>query len=208
MKNETEKRPATKDPVNRSDESEEKFALILGRMVLNFNSTNTTIEQRLAFVPPPKVNPWNKNRETTGMKNETEKRSAKEDPVNYSDESEEKLTLILGHLNVQRIAKKKNELRAFTDNEIDVALLSENFLKASHTFNIPNYITYRTDRNTKPGGETAIMVSKEIKHHSIGTNTTTMETTAVHMHMKRGSTVCGVHLSTEQHGRSEYRRSI
>ncbi|GJQ75477.1 hypothetical protein Trydic_g17566 [Trypoxylus dichotomus] len=58
--------------------------------------------------------------------------------------------------NAQGIAKKKNELRAFiTDNEIDVALLSETFLKASHTFNIPYYITYRTDRNTKAGGGTA-----------------------------------------------------
>ncbi|GJQ80541.1 hypothetical protein Trydic_g19947 [Trypoxylus dichotomus] len=89
--------------------------------------------------------------------------------------------------NAQGTAKKKNELRAFiTDNEIDVALLSETFLKASHTFNIPNYITYRTDRNTKPGGGIAILVKEEIKHHSIGTNTTKMETTTVHIHTKRG----------------------
>ncbi|GJQ76213.1 hypothetical protein Trydic_g1954 [Trypoxylus dichotomus] len=50
MKNETEKRPATEHPVNRSDESEEKLAVILGRMVLNFKSTNATTEQRLAFL--------------------------------------------------------------------------------------------------------------------------------------------------------------
>ncbi|GJQ65514.1 hypothetical protein Trydic_g7615 [Trypoxylus dichotomus] len=46
MTNETEKRPAKEDPVNRSNESEEKLALILRRMVLNFNSTNATSEQR------------------------------------------------------------------------------------------------------------------------------------------------------------------
>ncbi|GJQ79454.1 hypothetical protein Trydic_g5040 [Trypoxylus dichotomus] len=75
--------------------------------------------------------------------------------------------------NAQGIAKKKNEARAFiTDNEINVALLLETFLKASHTFNITNYTTYRTDRNTKPGGGTAILVRKEIKHHSIGRNMT------------------------------------
>ncbi|GJQ87960.1 hypothetical protein Trydic_g12890 [Trypoxylus dichotomus] len=89
--------------------------------------------------------------------------------------------------NAQGITKKKNKLRAFIiDNEIDVALLSETFLKAIHTFNIPNYITYRTDPDTKPGGGTAILVRKEIKHYSIGTNTATMETTAVHIHTKRG----------------------
>ncbi|GJQ88044.1 hypothetical protein Trydic_g12966 [Trypoxylus dichotomus] len=61
-------------------------------------------------------------------------------------------------MNARGIAKKKNELRAFiSDNEIDMALLSETFFKASHTCNIPNYIAYRTDRNTKPGGGTAIL---------------------------------------------------
>ncbi|GJQ71254.1 hypothetical protein Trydic_g10994 [Trypoxylus dichotomus] len=129
---------------------------------------NAAIYKKFIDIPPPKVNPLNKKRETTGMKNETEKRFAKED----SDESEEKLALILRHLNAQRIAKKKNELRAFiTDNEIGVALLSEKFRKASHTFNIPNYITYGIDRNTKPGGGTAILARKEIEHYSIPINT-------------------------------------
>ncbi|GJQ77497.1 hypothetical protein Trydic_g20888 [Trypoxylus dichotomus] len=50
MKSETEKRPAKEDTVNRSDESEEKLALILGCMVLNFNSANATTVQRLAFL--------------------------------------------------------------------------------------------------------------------------------------------------------------
>ncbi|GJQ68336.1 hypothetical protein Trydic_g16930 [Trypoxylus dichotomus] len=44
----------------------------------------------------------------------------------------------------------------------------------------------RKNRNTKPGGGTAILVRKEMKHHSFGTNTATMETTAVHIHTKRG----------------------
>ncbi|GJQ73724.1 hypothetical protein Trydic_g14058 [Trypoxylus dichotomus] len=84
------------------------------------------------------------------------------------------------------IAKKKNELRAFiTDNEIDVALLSETLFKPSHILNIPNYITYRTDENTKAGEGIAILVRKEIKHYPIGTNTAKMETTAVHISTKR-----------------------
>ncbi|GJQ88772.1 hypothetical protein Trydic_g5791 [Trypoxylus dichotomus] len=90
--------------------------------------------------------------------------------------------------NAQGIAKKKNEVRAFiTDNEINVALLSEAFLNASHTFNIPNYTTYRTDRNTKPGGGTAILVRKEIKHHSIGTNMTKWKLLVyIYIHTRRG----------------------
>ncbi|GJQ66283.1 hypothetical protein Trydic_g4331 [Trypoxylus dichotomus] len=94
--------------------------------------------------------------------------------------------------NAQNIVKKKDELRAFiTDNEIDVALLSE-------TFNISNYVTYKMDRNTKPGGGTAILVRREIKHHSIGTNTTKMETTAVHIHTKTGITALYAAYSSPQ----------
>ncbi|GJQ78640.1 hypothetical protein Trydic_g11744 [Trypoxylus dichotomus] len=67
MKNETEKRPATEDPVNRSDKFEEKLAVILARMVLNFNNTNATTEQRLAFL------------QETEELTKLEKRRAKED---------------------------------------------------------------------------------------------------------------------------------
>ncbi|GJQ78606.1 hypothetical protein Trydic_g11714 [Trypoxylus dichotomus] len=78
----------------------------------------------------------------------------------------------------QGVAKNKNELRGFiTDNELDVARLTETFLKTSHTFNIPNYITYRM--------ETQNLIRKEIKHYSIGTNTAKMETSTVDIHTER-----------------------
>ncbi|GJQ70782.1 hypothetical protein Trydic_g710 [Trypoxylus dichotomus] len=106
--------------------------------------------------------------------------------------------------NTQGIAKKKDELRAFiTNNEIDVAPLAETFLKASHTLNIPNYITYRTDRNIQPGGGTAILVRKEIKHHSIGTNTTKIETTAVQIYTKIGIIALFAAYSSPQNDREE-----
>ncbi|GJQ75504.1 hypothetical protein Trydic_g17591 [Trypoxylus dichotomus] len=62
------------------------------------NPNNTAVKKKIIDAPPPKVNPWTKKRETTGMKSETEKRPPKEDHVNHSDESEEKLALILGRI--------------------------------------------------------------------------------------------------------------
>ncbi|GJQ87978.1 hypothetical protein Trydic_g12907 [Trypoxylus dichotomus] len=53
------------------------------------NPNNAAVNKKFIDAPLPKVNPWTTKRETTGMKNETEKRPTKEDPVNRSDESEE-----------------------------------------------------------------------------------------------------------------------
>ncbi|GJQ79207.1 hypothetical protein Trydic_g5453 [Trypoxylus dichotomus] len=60
------------------------------------NPNNAAVNKTFIDAPPPKVNAWAKKRETTAMKNETEKQSAKEDPINHSGESEDKLALILG----------------------------------------------------------------------------------------------------------------
>lgn len=92
-------------------------------------------------------------------------------------------TLKLAYWNATSVINKKVEIRAFLEShKIDVFLLQETFLKPTHTFNIPNYHTYRNDRST-PGGGTAILVKKNIKH-----STTTQlqlnnfETTSVKIH--------------------------
>ncbi|GJQ71967.1 hypothetical protein Trydic_g3075 [Trypoxylus dichotomus] len=91
MKSEAEKRPAKEDPVNRSDESEEKLALILGRMVLNFNSTNATTEQRLAFLQ--QTEELTKLYKTNSPQNDMEE--ADIDAVSNSDHP----TILAGDLN-------------------------------------------------------------------------------------------------------------
>ncbi|GJQ66013.1 hypothetical protein Trydic_g4105 [Trypoxylus dichotomus] len=49
------------------------------------NPNNAAVNKKFIDASPPMVNLWTKKRETTGMKNETEKRPAKEDPVNRSE---------------------------------------------------------------------------------------------------------------------------
>lgn len=89
--------------------------------------------------------------------------------------------------NAQGASSKQQELRAFlTENNVDVALLSETFLKPSHTYNIPNYSTFRTDRLQKHGGGTAILIKKDINHDILDIHTTNMETTSLRVHTNKG----------------------
>ncbi|GJQ79219.1 hypothetical protein Trydic_g5464 [Trypoxylus dichotomus] len=154
-----------------------KFANCQGKHLSTYikcpaNPNNTAINKKFIDASRPKVNPWTKKRETTAMKNETEKQPTKEDPINDSGESEEKLALILG-----RMVLNFNSTNATTEQRLAFLQQTEELTKLYKT---------KTDQNTKPGGGTAILVRKEIKHYSIGTNTATMETTAVHIHTKRG----------------------
>lgn len=62
---------------------------------------------------------------------------------------------------------KQTELKYFIDiHNPDIVLLSETFLKAKHTFIVPQYKIYRTDR-TDWGGGTAILIKSNIKHKTI-----------------------------------------
>ncbi len=68
--------------------------------------------------------------------------------------------------NARGVAKQKAELTNFLkDNDIDICLLTETFLKPRHKFTIPNYKVHRTDRLTADNGGTAVLVRRSIQHY-------------------------------------------
>lgn len=59
----------------------------------------------------------------------------------------------------QSIRNIQIELETFLyEHEIDIILLQETILKPTDKFRILNYNTYRNDRETGPGGGTAILI--------------------------------------------------
>lgn len=65
--------------------------------------------------------------------------------------------------NADGVQGKKPELQHFIEEEdVDVMLLGETWLRNNHNFKIPNYHTYRTDRLQQPRGGTAILIKRSI----------------------------------------------
>lgn len=91
--------------------------------------------------------------------------------------------------NANSVSDKKQELTDFMEEErIDVMLLSETHLRATKTFHIRNYTTYRTDRQTGRGGGTAILVKRGLTHGELPEKeTTNIENTGVRIKTKRGN---------------------
>lgn len=72
--------------------------------------------------------------------------------------------------NANSVLHKKMEVESFIfENNIDIMLLSETFLRPSHKLTIAKYTTYRYDRTDGPGGGTAILIKRNIKHFEINT---------------------------------------
>lgn len=70
--------------------------------------------------------------------------------------------------NANSIKDKKMELQDFIHNHRpDIVLLQETFLKSNDKFGMPNYITYRTDRDNGRGGGVAILTHKNLQHKRI-----------------------------------------
>lgn len=64
--------------------------------------------------------------------------------------------------NANSTSSKKEEFAEFlASNEVDVALVSDTFLKENKRFQIQNFSTYRKDRVSAAGG-TAIFVKRGI----------------------------------------------
>jgi len=80
------------------------------------------------------------------------------DPRNTS-----KLKIMLW--NADSVSKKKAELlESLITNEIDIALISETYLKRDVPFSLPNYKCHRLDRNYRPKGGVAILVRLDLPH--------------------------------------------
>jgi hypothetical protein len=69
--------------------------------------------------------------------------------------------------NARGVSNKKSEYFNYLEYNIPIALLNETHLKPSIKFKCPNYCVYRSDRENRPGGGTAILIRKEIQHFEI-----------------------------------------
>lgn len=81
--------------------------------------------------------------------------------------------------NANGIRPQVEQFKLFLLNEdIDIALINETHLTEKQKLNVPQYQTYRSDRN-QYGGGTAILIKKGIKHSLLPTpNLTTIEATS------------------------------
>lgn len=69
--------------------------------------------------------------------------------------------------NANSVNNQRQELiDMIINNTPDLVLLQETYLKPRHRLAVPNYVTYRTDRETRGGG-TAILVKRTIMHTEI-----------------------------------------
>ena len=87
--------------------------------------------------------------------------------------------------NARGISNKKTEFFNYLEaNNITIALVNETHLHQPMKFNCPNYYTYRSDRQDRPGGGTAILIRKGIKHSEIALpKLEHMEATAIQLHI-------------------------
>lgn len=70
--------------------------------------------------------------------------------------------------NTNSVYPKRHELLQFVaDNDVDILLLQETFLRPHTIFNIPNYSVYRNDRTDRGGGGTAVVVKNSLKHRAL-----------------------------------------
>lgn len=90
--------------------------------------------------------------------------------------------------NANSVIHKKAELGDFLhENNVDVALVQETFLRPQHKLKIANYTTHRQDRTDRQGGGTAILIKKHIKHHAMTIpNFDNIETTKIQVTMADG----------------------
>jgi hypothetical protein len=93
---------------------------------------------------------------------------------------------------VDGVRGRKLELEHFLNQHgVDICLLSETFLHLGQVFRLANYVCHRTDRPTAGGG-TAILVRRDIVHHSVPVpGLTHLETTAIQI-MLAGRPVKGL----------------
>lgn len=89
-------------------------------------------------------------------------------------------TVKIAYWNASGIKNKKHELLFFLqENNIDVMLIGETWLKPKDHFQMVNYTIYRTDRTHTTKGGTAICVRNILPHIKLTTNTTKIESTAI-----------------------------
>lgn len=94
--------------------------------------------------------------------------------------------------NAQSVHKVTRELEVFlNEQDVDILLLQETFLKPSTNFSIPNYITYRNDRPPpRRGGGVAILIKRCIPHTQLPSKSyKNLETVAIELPTPKGNIV-------------------
>lgn len=86
--------------------------------------------------------------------------------------------------NANGVRAKKNELHLFaTEVNADIILINETHLQPDVVFNIPAYVTLRTDRlggvNRRPMGGTAVLVHRRITYRPVQLHAAPLEATGV-----------------------------
>lgn len=78
------------------------------------------------------------------------------------------ISLITANVNSLVSTTKQVELKSFlAKHRPHIVLLNETKLKFSNRISLPNYSTYRNDRDSDGGGGTAILVRIDLKHEVI-----------------------------------------
>lgn len=76
--------------------------------------------------------------------------------------------LCISFWNANSVNHKKQQIEQYIyDNNIDLLLISETFLKPGHRFSLANYNVYRRDRDNGPGGGTAVIIKSNIDHQEL-----------------------------------------
>lgn len=90
--------------------------------------------------------------------------------------------------NCQGVSRRRLELLQLAqDQKIDVILLNETHLPTHRQFKLPNYFSYYTNKtqtgNQPPAGGTAILVNRNLIHHSTSVSTSSITNTIAHIHI-------------------------
>ncbi|UYV73455.1 hypothetical protein LAZ67_10003334, partial [Cordylochernes scorpioides] len=94
------------------------------------------------------------------------------------------------HWNACSLRNKRQQFTEFlNDHDIDIALISETWLKPCHRMNIPNYNTVRNDRMSGQGGGTAIFIHRKYYCVPIQSTCQNLETTGITIKDKNGTTL-------------------
>ena len=78
--------------------------------------------------------------------------------------------LKLAHINIRSYRNKEVEISLFLqENDFDILILNETWLKNNFKLDIPNYSIARRDRPSRQGGGVAVLVLNDIKFDIIDT---------------------------------------
>ena len=94
--------------------------------------------------------------------------------------------LNLTHINISSCRNKEVEISLFLkENDIDILILNETWLKHNFKLDIPNYTITRKDRPSRQRGGVAILVRNDIKFDIVDTcSNINTDNNAITIHLK------------------------